>query len=94
MPNLLFHDLRRSAVRNMIRRGVSQKVAMQISGHETPSVFQRYDIVDETDLRIAVEKIAAGAKIEQANFGHSLGIVEPKTSAAVLQIPAPKILPD
>lgn len=97
---LLFHDLRRSAVRNMIRRGVSQKVAMQISGHETPSIFQRYDIIDETDLRLAVEKIAAGAKAEHANFGQQpkfgqhLGSMEPEASAAPLDIPPLKRLPD
>ena len=50
LPDLLFHDLRRSAVRNMIRAGVSDKVAMQISGHRTPAMLWRYDITDTRDL--------------------------------------------
>lgn len=61
----IFHDLRRSAARNLIRSGVQRSVAMKITGHKTEAMFNRYDIVDESDLRAAMEKIALREKVEQ-----------------------------
>jgi integrase len=53
-----FHDFRRTGIRNMIRRGITEPVAMKISGHKTADVFRRYNITTVDDLREAAHKMS------------------------------------
>ena len=65
-PGRIPHDLRRTAIRNLVRAGVPDRVAMHMSGHKTRSVFERYNIVSETDFADAVLRL-------DERHGHSLG---------------------
>jgi len=58
MPDRLVQDFRRTAVRNLIRAGVQQAIAMKITGHKTGSIFRRYLIVDEELLAQATGAVA------------------------------------
>jgi integrase len=57
VPGRIPHDLRRTAVRNLERAGVSRSVAMQLTAHKTESVYRRYAIVSENDLGAGIEKL-------------------------------------
>jgi integrase len=57
-PGRIFHDLRRTAVRNLERAGVSRSIAMKITGHRTEAIYRRYAIVNEADMAEGLGKLA------------------------------------
>lgn len=66
------HDLRRTAARNMRRLGISESVGMKVMGQKTPSIFRRYDIIDESDIQ------EVAARLDQKQIGHSSAITSPQ----------------
>jgi integrase len=67
VPNLKVHDLRRTGARNLRRAGVDRDIIMRIGGWKTESVFRRYNIVDEADLRDATQKLENSQRIAKVN---------------------------
>jgi integrase len=88
-PDLLFHDLRRTAARNLRRAGIAEGIIMAIGGWRTRSVFERYCIVCEGDISTSMKQLEDYRKAERAirakeRNGHTLGTLKPTKQRLIL----------
>ena len=90
---LLFHDLRRTASRNLIRAGLSEKQAMAHTGHLTSSTFKRYHIVDEKQMQESLVKIENAASDRQRE-SHQRDLFRTMTEDKEVGQSVPKLDPD
>ena len=67
LDGLVPHDMRRSAVRNFRRAGLSENEGMKLSGHETDSIYRRYDIISDDDLTESMNRVQEHLKKEAEN---------------------------
>jgi integrase len=73
VPALLFHDLRRTAARNLRRAGIAEGVIQRIGAWKTRSVFERYAIVTHTDIADAMRKLEAHEREHVTEKSHVFG---------------------
>jgi integrase len=74
LVGMIPHDFRRTAVRNLVRAGVPEKVAMQVTGHRSRSVFERYNIVIDEDVREGLARLVSAHPGQGTPKAHS-GVV-------------------